>query len=524
MMAEKELIFTRSASGLVRELSWWDVLIMLIATPAASGILYYSVSTASSYPGASVPLAFFIGMIMFLPICASIAIVSSIMPRSGSLYILISRLINPTLGYLAGFLFFLGYSLTIGVLGYIIMGIIGGILTNSGMASNITGFTNLGIALQSRLWGTIGGILWVAFFWLITLAGVRPFRNILRILFAIPGIATVITIIYFFFTSPSMAQLAFNYNWGSGAFQSILNAAKTNGWTAPSFSWSATIGVLLVVIWAYGGIEMASYASGEVKTPRRSMIKGFMWGWLGVGLLYIILAFAVYRPFGGFIGAYDFLYRNHPEVLKEIMPLVSPSVPFYISSIIKNTWIGVIIASAIALWFVNTMPPFFLGISRLIFAMAMDRAIPERLANVNPKNGAPTWATHLTAIVAVIGVILNMANVKVVLGTITFAVFFPLWLYGLGAMLLPYRRPDIYETSPIKTKIGEVPIVTIFGFLTFGIGWFIILFCAREISTPIAIALAVAVVVGMILYFVQQGRNIKRGIDISKIYSQIPPE
>lgn len=523
-MQEKGIIFTRSASGLVRELSWWDVFIMLIATPAASGILYYSVSTASSYPGASVPLAFLIGMIMFLPVCALIAITSAIMPRSGSLYVLISRLVDPTISYLSSFLFFLGYSLTIGVLGYIIIGIIGGILVSSGAASGAAGLASIGTALQSRFWSTTGGILWVGFFWLITLAGIRPFRNILRILFAIPGVATIIAILYFLFISPSAAQSAFDHCWGSGAFQSILNAAQTNGWMAPSFSWAATIGVLLVVIWAYGGIEMASYASGEVKTPRRSMIKGFMGGWLAAGLLYVILAVAVYHSFKGFIGSYDFLYRNHPEVLKEIMPAISPSIPFYISSIIRNPWVGVIIASAIALWFVNTMSPFFLGISRLIFGMAMDRAIPERMANVNPKNGAPTWAIHLTAIFAIIGVVFNALNVKVVLGTITFSVFFVLWLYGLGAMLLPYRRPDIYETSPVKTKIFGVPLITILGFLTFGIGWFIVFFCAKEISTPIAIALVVAMIAGMIVYFIQQARNIKRGVDISKIYSQIPPE
>jgi amino acid transporter len=154
----------------------------------------------------------------------------------------------------------------------------------------------------------------------------------------------------------------------------------------------------------------------------------------------------------------------------------------------------------------------------------MDRAIPEKLANIDPKNGAPTWATHLTALFAIAGVLLSLLDVKVVLGTISFSVFFLLWLYGLSAMLLPYRRPDIYEKSPIKLKFLGLPLITVLGFFTFAIGWFIIFFTAKEITTPIAITLVSIMTAGMALYFVQQSKNIKKGIDIPQIYSQIPPE
>ncbi len=49
-MEQKEVIFTRRASGLVRELSWVDVFIFVIAGPAASGITYFSVARAADYP------------------------------------------------------------------------------------------------------------------------------------------------------------------------------------------------------------------------------------------------------------------------------------------------------------------------------------------------------------------------------------------------------------------------------------------------------------------------------------------
>lgn len=521
---QEGVIFTRSASGLVRELSWWDVFFMVIATPAASGILFYSVSTASTYPGASLPIAFLIGMLMFLPICGLIALMSATMPRSASLYISVSRLVDPTIGYLGSFLFFLGYSLTIGVIGFIIIGILGGILVSSGTLGGIQIFKSSGATLQTPLWGAIGGFLWIAFFWFVTLRGIKPYRIVLKIMFFIPMIAILIAIGYFLSQSQASTEVAFNNCWGSDAFQRILSSAKANGWVIPSFSWTSTLGVLLVVIWAYGGIEMVSYAGGEIKIPKRSTTRGFIGGWLVLGLLYIIIAFSVYHPYKEFIAAYDFLYQNHQDILKEIMLPIKPSIPFYITAIIPNPWIGVIIACGITLWFANTMLPFFLGMSRLIFGLAMDRAIPEKLANINPKNVAPTWATHLTAIFALAGVFLSLLDVKIVLGTISFSVFFFLWLYGLSAMLLPYRRQDIYKKSPIKLKFLGIPLITILGFFTFAVGWFIVFFTAKEITTPIAITLVSIMTVGIILYFIQQDKNIKKGVLIAQIYSQIPPE
>lgn len=520
---EKGVIFTRRASGLVRALSWWDVFIFVIAAPAASGITFYSVSAAADYPGASIPLGFVIGLIMFLPICALIAITSATMPRSGGLYICTSRVLDPTIGYLGGFMFFIGYGIVIGVLGYIVMGIMGGAFEVVGTASGIPFLTRIGIALEGHIGKSIAGVLWVAFFWFISLRGVKWIRNSMRILFAIPLAATLVAVLYFFFTGPNGVQAAFNHSWGAGAFQAVIDASRAHGWTNPSFSWSATFAGLIVVIWAYTAIEAINYAGGEVKTPRISMIRGFLLGCLSVGLLYILVAYAVYYPFKEFIGAYDFLYDKHPEVLKGIMPAISPSVPFYAASIIRNVWVGVLVTAGIALWYVNTMPPMFLANSRLAFALAMDRAWPEKIADVNPRTGSPTWAIHLTGIVGLLGVLLMSQNVGAVLGILNITMFFILWSYGLSAMLLPYLKPEIYEQSPVKWKIFGIPLIVILGLITFAEGWFFVFLSVMEFTKPIKFVVILTMVIGMVIYLYQQIKNKRRGVDISKIYSEIPP-
>ncbi len=523
-MNEKGVVFARESSGLRRELSWFDVFLFVVATPAASGITYYSVSTASEYPGASMPLGFAIGLLMFLPICALLAMTSAAMPRSGGVYVCVSRILDPTVGFLGGWLFFVGNSLLIGILGYVVMGIMGGIMESSGLASGLSGLSAFGQKLQTPTGQTIAGILWVAFFWLVTLLGIRWIRNVMRVVFAIPLISTLIIICYFLFVGPNGVEGAFNKTWGDGVFQAVLNTAQSNGWATPSFSWSATVSALLVVIWAYVAFECINYAGGEVKTPNTSMVRGFIWGCLGVGLLYIIVAFAVYYPFKQFIGAYDFLYDNHQDALRTIMPAIKPSVPFYAASIIGNVWFGMIIAAAVAFWYVNTMPPVFLANSRLMFAMAMDRALPDKIANVHRKTNAPTWAAHLTGVFGLLGVFLQAQSVGVVLGIASASALFIFWAFGLSGMLLPYLRPEIYERSALKYKILGVPLIVILGLITFAEGWFFVLFCSTEFTRPIMLVLILTMVVGMIGYLYQQSRNRKQGIDVSQIYSQIPPE
>jgi len=520
------IIFNRQASGLVRELSWFDVFIFVVAGPAASGVMFYSVSTAADFPGANLPLSFLLGLLIFLPITLLVAINSATMPRSGGLYIGISRVLGPTLGYLSAWLLFIGYGISSGVLGYLIVGLIGSAFSTAGLASSILWLSNLGNSMQTSLWQTVGGIIWVIFFWIIAYTGIRKIKNIMRIAFFIPMIGTLIAIISFFLSGGfDSVAAAFNSTWGANAFQTILLKANELGWQQHSLSWASTIEALIVVLWAYQSITIINYAGGEIKTPKTSMVRGFMIGTVFVGLFYIVIVWAVYSAFGKFIGCYDFLYDNHPEVLAGIMgKAVQPSVPFYFMAIARNIWFGLIIAISIALWFANSILPGFLANSRMAFALSMDRSFPKSLSAVNRRTGSPTNAVHLNAFFCLIGVLIMVLSVKVILSILLFTSFFIFWAFGLSAMLLPYHKKDIYERSPVKWEIFGIPIMTILGGFTFIAGWFFLYLSMENFSPAIMLTLIGVMLAGLIVYLVQQNKNKKAGIDMNKLYSQIPPE
>ncbi len=526
MNDQKGVIFTRRASGLVRELSWFDVFIFVVAGPAASGVMFYSVSTAADFPAANLPISFLIGLLIFLPVMLLVALTSATMPRSGGLYISVSRVLGPTLGYMSAWLLFIGYGISSGVLGFLVVGLIGSGFSTAALSSGIAWLANVGQAMQTTMGQTIGGVIWTILFWYIAYTGIRRVKNIMRIAFFIPLIGTVIAVFWFFFSGGiNSVASAFNQVWGSGTFQAINQKAAELGWKSQPFTFAGSISALIVVVWAYASITIINYAGGEIKTPKTSMIKGFMGGTTFVGLFYVVIVLAVYHAFGDFIGSYDYLWDNHPGVLIGVMgEKVKPSIPFYFMSIAKNVWFGLIVAVSIALWFANSILPGFLANSRLAFALSMDKSFPKSLSKVNRKTGSPTNAVHLNAFFCMVGVFIMLLKVNIILSLLTFTTFFIFWPYGLSAMLLPYHKPEIYNRSPVKWEIFGIPVMSILGAFTFIVGWFFIYLAIKNFPPAVMLTLIGVMIVGLIIYLVQQNKNKKDGIDVSKIYSQIPPE
>ncbi len=519
----EDLVFTKKTSGLVKGLSWFDVFLLVISAPAGSGILYYSVNTASTYPGANVGLSFFIGLLIILPIIILAAVSASIVPRSGSPYVLISRVISPEIGFLAAALFFLGYTLSIGVVAFVVTQVIGGVLVNTGLATGIEGLQNFGESLQTPIWCALGGTTLVLLTWAIVLNGIRVFRNIMRTLFVITLIAAAITVFTFFWVGENNISELFNSTWGSGTYNRVIDLAATNGWNSPDFSWDSTFNLLLVVLFSYAGLELICYASGEVSRNQGKAIKYYIVAAVSLAMIYITLSMSVTNAYGNFLGAYDFIFKNHIDKLQEIMPAISPSIPFYIASIMPNPWLGVLISLAISLWLVTTMIPYFFAPSRLIFALSMDRILPEKVSEVNDK-GAPTVASHLTLVFALLGVFLNFWNVGTVLGTILFSAVFVYWLYGLAAMVLPYRNEELYASSPLQTNIAGIPLLSIIGATAFAVGWFVIFISAKQMSLDIVLALCVYMAIVMLYYVARVQRNRSANVDIQQIYNKLPPE
>lgn len=515
-------MFARKASGLVRELGFQDAFIWAIAAPAASGINFYSVRMAYTYPGANAALSFLVASLILLPIVVTLGILSATMPRAGGMYIHVSRTLGPTLGFYAAWAMVIGYGIAVGLLGYIVTGILGSAFVMIGMAGAGQALVNLGTAMATPTWQAVGGVLWTLFFWGVSLFGLRYIKWMERILFWLPLAATVIAVIIFIAVGPANAEQVFDSIWGQGVYKGVLEAAREKGWGFPGFSWDATVAAMIVPFWAWTAFESITFVSGEVRDPRKSMMYGFVGGYIACMIMYVIVAWAVYYPYQQFVGAYVFLANNHPDVLSSIMPLITPSVPFLAASLSGNLVAGAIIAILMVLWFANSIPPVFMATSRTLFALAFDRAIPLKLSEVNER-GCPTWASHVTMLWGLVGVFVAFFSVDVILGILDFTMLNFFWLMGLAALLLPFVRPEIYKMCPVQKSILGVPIISILGLLSFAIGFWIVCFSILEFTYSVAATMAAFLAIGFLVNLWQYMKNVEEGIDVSKIYTVLPP-
>jgi len=94
-MGEEGVVFVRRASGLVREIGWFSALTMVLGHVIGGGINWHSTKDIVYYPGADVPMAFFIAGVPSVLLAVCFALMAVMMPRAGGDYIYITRAMDP---------------------------------------------------------------------------------------------------------------------------------------------------------------------------------------------------------------------------------------------------------------------------------------------------------------------------------------------------------------------------------------------------------------------------------------------
>jgi amino acid transporter len=204
-----------------------------------------------------------------------------------------------------------------------------------------------------------------------------------------------------------------------------------------------------------------------------------------------------------------------------------------------------VVLLAMSMWFFGWAGTIFLSSTRVIFAAAFDRLLPEKAASIDPRTRTPVWALGLMVVPGLIVSALYVWNIfnfssLTLASTLVIAVTF----LGstIAAIILPYTKKDLYAASPIaKYKVAGIPLITICGvifalFLVFllyewlldpnalyGIGWSVNPNGLKNTSSLIFMGvmylLALGIYVGARAY-----RKRKEGIDMTMIYKEIPVE
>jgi hypothetical protein len=99
----------------------------------------------------------------------------------------------------------------------------------------------------------------------------------------------------------------------------------------------------------------------------------------------------------------------------------------------------------------------------------------------------------------------------------------------LAAALFPFYKRDVYEASPAKIEVAEIPLMTLLGIPgSIGLGYIVyrvIVDSDYGANSPISMAMFIGVfVVGVLWYFVVRAVRRGQGVDMDARFDEIPVE
>jgi basic amino acid/polyamine antiporter, APA family len=276
-------------------------------------------------------------------------------------------------------------------------------------------------------------------------------------------------------------------------------------------NWGATL---------YGEIRGAS----DFKRVFRGMFFG-LWITVACTVLFLLL---MAKTFG-----WDF-YQNLNALDNNLTPQfgIWPYPFLFASWLVHNTAFQVIMILVMSLWFFGWVGTLFLSSTRVIFAAAFDRVLPDRAAEVSEKRKVPVYSLILMLLPAVgLGALYaynTTFHTYTLDATLVIAVTY---LFSvIAVVILPWRKPELWRASPAsKVRVLGVPVVPVSGVITIGLlGFCLYEWLSRKIygsNNVSSLFYMLAMYVLAIVIFVG-ARIIRRrqGIDLGLINKEIPVE
>jgi basic amino acid/polyamine antiporter, APA family len=190
-----------------------------------------------------------------------------------------------------------------------------------------------------------------------------------------------------------------------------------------------------------------------------------------------------------------------------------------------------LLVGLLSLWFFGWVGTVFLSSTRVVFAAAFDRVLPETAAKVS-RGGVPFVAILLMLLPSIPISYFYAYNSDFYSWTLAATQVIAITFAGsaIAAAIFPWRRPDIYNASPIaRYRVAGVPLITfaacgflvILGFALYE--WFTNdLYAVNGRDSLIYMGsfylLALAIYLGSRVYRRSQG------IDMRMVHSEIPVE
>jgi amino acid transporter len=529
--AAERAVFVRKATGLVRGWSTRDAFIYAAFSINLITLGLYIFGYAPFIPGGSLIWAVLLAGGYLVVQGITYASLIAAMPRAGGDYVWISRVLGGGIGFVLAitgwwFILWLWVPIYANILNVEVLGPMAAIVGWSG-AVDFLGKDD-GIFAAS----VVTALLASGFIAL----GMRTYAKVQKFCFygGLVGLAIMILLLLF----NSKASFITNFNEQSkdlygvdNAYQATL-AAGLKDFSVPatgSFAFAATFALIPMMtffnLWSNWGATLYGEVRGA--SDFRQNIFAMAGALVATSITAVILFLLFAKTFG-----WDFYHAANNAFWAGTIPTgVWPYPGLLAASFLPGGFLQFVLIAILSLWFFGWVGTVFLSSTRVVFAAAFDRVLPEGVAKVD-RNGVPVIALLLMLVPSIGIAALYAYSTDFATYTLDATLVIAVTFLGstVAAAILPWRKREIYMASPIaKYKVLGIPLITAAATL-FGIFlvWCLYKWLKDDAyginNTDSLIFMGCLYALALIIFVGARLSRRRQGMDLSMAYGEIPAE
>lgn len=549
-MGPDSTLFLRKATGLVRSWSVFDAFIYAFFSINLVTLGFWIISQMWALNGALIP-TLIISALFILAECVVYAGLIAVMPRAGGDYVWQSRILGGGIGFILAvtgwwFILWLWTPIYADMLRQVFFVPLLGVLGQSSLAYSFS--------WDANTWMLVC-VITVIFAAIVIGLGMRSYSRLQKFCFWVGNAGLLVVCLFLLFGSNDAFRAGLNTQapklFGAAPgdlYAQTAAAGEKAGAAMPlmGFELGAVFLAMPYIVFFNLWPNWGATLYGEVKGAGdfRRNLNGMAAALIVTTVLAVVFFLLVNKTITwDWLGKANAAYWNYRwGYTTDAPPLPFWPYPALLAMFLTdNTILQFIVLLAMSMWFFGWAATVFLSSTRVIFAAAFDRLLPEKMAEIEARSRTPIYAMLAMIIPGLIVSALYVYNVPIG-GTgfqsLTLASTMVIAVTYLGstiaAILLPYTKKDLYEASPIaKYKILGIPMITVAGiifalFLLFLLyEWFFDpnnLYGISYRNTASLVFMLVMYLLAVILYFGFKAYRKRQGVDVSLVYKEIPVE
>jgi basic amino acid/polyamine antiporter, APA family len=525
-------LFQRKATGLLRGWSVWDGFIYAAFSINLVTLGLFIFSYAPFIPDGALIWAIILSGLYLVFQAVTYASLIAVMPRAGGDYVWTSRILGGSIGFVlavTGWWFILWHWVPIyaNILNVQVIVPLATILKLDGVAAFFGGAT--GLFTASMVVAILASIY-------ISL-GMRAYARIQKVCFYGGLVGLAIMLILLLVNSNADFVGAFNsqaselYGASGNAYQQTLEAGSIEAAGPASLALGPTLLLIPMIVFFNLWSTWGATLYGEVRgaSDFRKNIYAMGGALIATSIVAVIMLGLIAKTLG-----WDFYYAASNAYWSgaEDAPVAAWPYPgLFAAFFFDSPILQVILVGLLSLWFFGWVGTVFLSSTRVVFATAFDRVLPEAVAKTS-RNGVPYVALALMLIPSIPISYLYAFGENFATYTLDATLVIAITFLGsaIAAAVLPWRRPEIYNASPIaRYNVLGIPLITVAA-LAFSIFLVFCLFKWLSDATygvnngQSLIYMLGLYVVALLLYVGFRLYRRSQGMDLKMVYSEIPED